>query len=125
MILALVLATQMTLADSVRQTFRGYEQALNAGDYQALGRYYADDPRFYWIEHGHVYTRAEIIKGLSQTPAGGRFTYDEPRITIVDQNVALLFTHYSGTMGSAKFTGDMTITLIRTSAGWRFLEGQS
>ena len=74
---------------------------------------------------GKVTSRADLVKQLSQTPPGAHFTYGEPRVTIVDSNVALLATSYTGTMGTATFSGYMTITLIRTRAGWRFLAGQS
>ena len=43
----------------------------------------------------------------------------------MDANVALVATSYAATMGDAKFEGYMTITLIRTPAGWRFLAGHS
>ena len=125
-LLALVfLIGQASLADSVKQTFREYERRLNAGDYAGLARYYADDPRFYWVEHGAVVTRAQVVHELQQTPAGAHFEYAKPRVTIVDSGVALLSTSYTGTMGTSKFSGYMTITLIRTRAGWRFLAGQS
>jgi ketosteroid isomerase-like protein len=119
------LVGQLSVADSVKQTFREYERRLNAGDYAALAQYYADDPRFYWVAQGKVTSRAEVVKQLSKTPPGAHFTYGEPRVTIVDSNVALLATSYTGTMGTATFSGYMTITLIRTRAGWRFLAGQS
>jgi len=112
---------QLSLGDSVKQTFREYERRLNAGDFAGLAQYYADDP----VAQGKVASRAEVVKQLSQTPPGAHFTYGEPRVTIVDSNVALLATSYTGTMGTATFSGYMTITLIRTPAGWRFLAGQS
>ena len=125
-LLAMVfLVGQMSLADSVKQTFREYERRLNAGDFAGLAQYYADDPRFYWVAQGKVTLRADLVKQLSQTPPGAHFTYGEPRVTIVDSNVALLAASYTGTMGTATFSGYMTITLIRTPAGWRFLAGQS
>jgi ketosteroid isomerase-like protein len=119
------LVGQLSLADSVKQTFRDYERRLNAGDYAGLAQYYADDPRFYWVAQGKVASRAQVLKQLSQTPPGAHLAYGEPRVTIVDSNVALLATSYTGTMGTATFSGYMTITLIRTRAGWRFLAGQS
>ena len=119
------LVGQLSLADSVKQTFREYERRLNAGDFAGLAQYYADDPRFYWVAQGKVTLRADLVKQLSQTPPGAHFTYGEPRVTIVDSNVALLAASYTGTMGTATFSGYMTITLIRTPAGWRFLAGQS
>jgi len=119
------LVGQLSLADTVKQTFRDYERRLNAGDYAGLAQYYADDPRFYWVAQGKVASRAEVLKQLSQTPPGAHFTYGDPRVTIVDSDVALLATSYTGTMGTATFSGYMTITLIRTRAGWRFLAGQS
>jgi hypothetical protein len=125
-LLAMVfLVGQLSLADSVKQTFHEYERRLNAGDYAGLAQYYADDPRFYWVAQGKVTSRGDLVKQLSQTPAGAHFTYGEPRVTIVDSNVALLATSYTGTMGTATFSGYMTITLIRTRTGWRFLAGQS
>ena len=124
--LALVLLIgQASLADSVKQTLRGYERRLNAGDYAGLAPYYADDPRFYWVAQGRVTSRADVLKRLGQTPPGAHVTYDEPRVTIVDANVAVLTTSYTGTMSATKFSGVMTILLIRTSAGWRFLVGHS
>ena len=68
------LVGQLSLADSVKQTFRDYERRLNAGDYAGLAQYYADDPRFYWVAQGKVASRAEVLKQLSQTPPGAHFT---------------------------------------------------
>ena len=123
---ALVLLSTLTdPADSVRQTFREYERCLNAGEYAKLIEFYADDPRFYWVAEGVVITRDDMARQLSHLSAAAHLTYGDPRITIVDSNVALLSTSYTGVMGTAKFSGYMTITLIRTPAGWRFLAGQS
>jgi hypothetical protein len=125
-LLAMVfLIGQTSLADSVKQTLVDYEQRLNAGDYAGLAQYYADDPRFYWVEHGAVATRAQVVQQLQQTPAGTHLEYAEPRVTIVDSGVALLTTSYTVTMGTTTFSGLMTIVLIRTNAGWRFLAGHS
>jgi hypothetical protein len=58
--------------------------------------------------------------------AVAQYYADDPRFYwVVDSGVALVTTRYTGTMGAAKFSGDMTIVLIRTAAGWRFLAGQS
>jgi hypothetical protein len=121
----IVLVGQTALADSVKQTFREYERRLNSGDYAGLAQYYAEDPRFYWVERGTLASRDQVVKELGQMPPGAHFDYAEPRVTIVDAGVALLTTSYTGTFGRTTFSGVMTITLIRTKRGWRFLAGQS
>lgn len=120
------------VAEGVRRAFDDYQQRLNRGDYAGALEYYADDPRFFWVTHDKIVARskAEIVKGYAQLKgSGARITYAIPRITVLSPDAAVITTTLSARMGkgpkATQFSSLLTLVLIRTEAGWRFLTGRA
>ena len=118
----------------IRDAFAEYETLLNSGNYEGLLRFYADDPRFSWMEDGQVKYSSldEIASALKQLAqfGPGRFEYGEPDIMLLCSDVASLSTTFRTTFGEVgkggfSFSGALTATLIETSSGWRFLVGHT
>jgi ketosteroid isomerase-like protein len=123
---------QDKVAESVRRSLAEYEKRLNGGDYAGALEYYADDPRFFWVEQGKVVARskAEIVSGYERLKGSGfHIEYQDPLVTVLAPNLALITTGFSARMGSgaqaAEFSGLLTLVLIKTAAGWRFLSGRA
>jgi ketosteroid isomerase-like protein len=126
-------AADQALADSIRTMFSDYQARMNSGDYAGGFQYYADDSRAYWVEEGEVkpMTRAARDRAVEQLRGmgGSHYSYSDTQVTILDRDVALLATKFVVTLGTGAsavtFSGFVTITLIRTPAGWRFLIGHT
>lgn len=120
------------VTESVRRAFEDYQRRLNSGDLAGALEYYADDPRFFWVTHDKIVARskAEIVKGYEQLKgSGATITYATPRITVLSTDAAVITTTLSARMGkgpkAAQFSSLLTLVLIRTEAGWRFLTGRA
>ncbi len=120
--------------NDIRKTFTEYETLLNSGNYEGLLQFYADDPRFYWMENGEVKYSSleEIASALKQLAqyGPGLFEYGEPNIILLCSDVASLSTTFKTTFGEEgksgfSFSGALTATLIKTGSGWQFLFGHS
>ena len=120
-------------ADDVRETFAAFRERLDAGDFAGAMGYYADDPRFVWVEDGVVRyrARADVARGFEHLRLLGavRFAYGEPAVTLVARDVATLAVTFETSVGDPAhghaFAGAMTVTMVRMPAGWRFLAGHS
>jgi ketosteroid isomerase-like protein len=120
------------VAERVRRTLSDYEERLNRGDYAGALTYYADDPRFFWVEQGKVVARskAEIAAGYEKLKGSGmHISYEAPQVTVLSPDAAMITAGFSARMGSgaqaAQFSGLVTLVLIRTRAGWKFLSGRA
>jgi ketosteroid isomerase-like protein len=116
-----------------RAAFALYTQVLNAGDWDAVIAYYADDPRFEWIEDGEVrYASKDAIapsfEAMKGTGSKIRYVVEPPRIAVLAPTVVNLRTKFETTIidkaGSPlTFGGMITIDMIKTKDGWKFLRG--
>jgi uncharacterized protein (TIGR02246 family) len=131
-------ATEPTPGDSdiraaVAATMQEYTEAIGRGDYEAALQFYADDPRFHWVEDGVLTyaSRDDVARAFDGLASLGQVTveYTPPRVEIVSPDTALLYTTHATTVGSGerafRFTGAITITLIRQGDRWVFLAGHS
>lgn len=127
-------AVEAAAADSARAVLDAFAAAVNAGDWQAAGALYADDPAFHWMEEGRLaYPSADSARRALQA-LGTRF---EARLALSDVRalalgpdaavVSALFrqmlTPAEGTPFS--FAGAFTMTVRRMPEGWRILTGHT
>ena len=120
-------------ADGVKQVFAEFRARLDAGDYTGAAAHYADDPRFAWVEDGQIRyrSRTEVARAFEQLRGMGpvRYAYGEPAVAVLTRDVALLTVPFETTVGEGAqayaFGGTMTVTMLRTAAGWQFLLGHS
>lgn len=128
-------ARQAAITDSVRATLEGFEAAIESGDWDRLAQFYADDPRFRWMEDGRVTyeSREAIIASLLEV--GGSFThgtlaYSDLEILPLAPGLAAISTRFDqrlvgGDGGGFNFSGVIGATLIHGSDGWKFLFGHT
>ncbi len=118
-----------------RAAFAKYSDVLNAADWPAVLSFYADDPRFEWIEDGEVrYASKDAIAPAFEAMVGTgskiRYKAEPPRIAVLAPNVVNLRTKFETTIIDKEgkpftFGGMITIDMIKTKDGWKFLRGHT
>ncbi len=119
----------------VRTTFAAYARALNAADWPRVISFYADDPRFEWIEDGEVrYPSKDAIapsfEAMAETGSTIVFKTEPPHVAVLAPGVAALRVSFETTIVDKEgkpftFGGLLTIDLIKTTDGWKFLRGHT
>jgi ketosteroid isomerase-like protein len=132
---AFTAADAAAVADSVTQALEAFRLAFSARDFDSALTYYADDPRFRWIEEGEVrYTsKAQLAKVLREFAAPLRsieLSFYDPVVTAVAPGVATITTRFAqkitdSTGATQGFAGAMSMTMIHADSGWRFLVGHT
>jgi ketosteroid isomerase-like protein len=118
-----------------RAAFQKYSEVLNAADWPAVLSFYANDPRFEWIEDGEVrYASKDAIAPAFEAMVGTgskiRYKTEPPHIAVLAPNVVNLRTKFETTIidkDGKRFTfgGMITIDMIKTRDGWKFLRGHT
>lgn len=128
-------ARRAAITDSVRATLDDFAAAMEVGDWERLAEFYADDPRFRWLEDGRVRydSKQAIVASLGE--AGGSFThgtleYTEVEITPLAPGLAAFSARFEQRLvgsdgGGFSFRGVLGATLVHGPAGWRFLHGHT
>ncbi len=128
-------ARQAAISDSVRATLDAFVATIEAGDWEALGDFYADDARFRWMEDGRVMydSRQAVVQSLVEV--GGSFThgtleYTDLDVTPLAPGVAAFTSHFKQTLigangGGFSFSGVIGATLVHAPEGWKFLLGHT
>jgi uncharacterized protein (TIGR02246 family) len=119
----------------VRAMFASYSRALNAADWKRVLTFYADDPRFEWIEDGEVrYPSKEALapsfEAMHETGSTIVFKTEPPHVAVLAPGVAALRTSFETTIVDKEgkpftFGGLLTIDLIKMKDGWKFLRGHT
>lgn len=128
-------ARRAAIVDSVRTTLDEFVDAVEAGDWTGLASFYADDPRFRWLEDGRVAydSHAAVVESLAGVGASfshGTLEYSDVRITPLAPGLAALTAGFRQTLvgsdgGGFSFSGVLGATLVHTADGWRFLSGHT
>lgn len=123
------------IIDSVTATLEQFRTAFSASDIDAVMRFYADDPRFRWVEGGELrYTSkgalATAFRALRPLLRSIELSYFDPVVTPLAPGVAAVATRFvqkvTDTAGVTRgFAGAMSMTLIHADSGWRFLLGHT
>ena len=108
---------------------------LNAGEWDAALAMYAVDERFYWIERGRVaYPSREVLAeaflGLGEAIEDSSIALSEHRVLMLPGGYAYASAHAQQRMAfgdgqAVEFAGAMSILLVETPDGWRFLAGHT
>lgn len=123
------------VADSVNDALAAYVQRVNSWDWDGAAAFYADDPRFRWIEDGRTaYTSPDDIRTAYQALQGSfesaELTLRDTRVVPLAPGLANVSTSFAQALtdtagGRFEFEGALTITLVHTPDGWRFLSGHT
>ncbi|MBI1810127.1 MAG: nuclear transport factor 2 family protein [Gemmatimonadetes bacterium] len=119
----------------VRSTFAAYSRALNAADWTRVITFYADDPRFEWVEDGEVRypskdALAQSFDAMRETGSTIVFKTEPPHVAVLGPGVAALRASFETTIVDKEgkpftFGGLLTIDVIKTAEGWKFLRGHT
>lgn len=125
----------VSIGDSVTTTLEAFRAAFAARDFRSALRFYADDPRFRWIEDGELrYTsRAAVATALLAFAPAVRaleLSYFDPVVTPLGPGVAVVTSRFvqklTDTTGAVRgLAGTMSVTMIHADSGWRFLVGHT
>ncbi|MES2305097.1 MAG: nuclear transport factor 2 family protein [Gemmatimonadota bacterium] len=132
---ALTPAHSAAIADSVSATLGEYRAAFAARDIDATMRFYADDPRFRWVEDGELRysSKAEVaaaLRAFVPSLKAIELSYYDPVVTPLAPGVAVVATRFAQKITDSAgvmrgFAGAMSMTLIHGDSGWRFLVGHT
>ncbi len=123
------------VADSVRQALGEYVDHVNARRWDSAVSYYANDPRFQWLEDGRVaYSSAEEIKTAIQSLEAmfpsSEMKLSDTQVIPLAPGVAAVTTQFQQTLtdtaGSTfSFGGAISLIAVHTDSGWKILTGHT
>lgn len=128
-------AEEPAAADAVLAALEAFAAHLNAGEWEAALEFYVEDERFYWVERGQIAYPSR--DALAQAFLGLGEAIEDSNIELSDSRVVLLSEDYAYASARARqqmtfaggqsidFTGVMSILLVHTPEGWRFLSGHT
>jgi ketosteroid isomerase-like protein len=123
------------IVDSVTTMLTAWRTALSSKDAGRVAAFYANDPQFRWIEDGTVrYTSPQQLADAYRTMMPSLrtldVTLDDPTISPLAPGTALVTTAFAqkvtDTLGTVTgFAGMLSMTVVHTDSGWRFLAGHT
>lgn len=123
------------IRDSVTATLEQYRAAFAARNVDAVLRFYADDPRFRWVEDGELRYEskaavATALRAFTPSLRSVELSYFDPVVTVLAPGVAVVATRFAqkitdSTGVTRGFAGAMSMTLVHADSGWRFLMGHT
>jgi ketosteroid isomerase-like protein len=123
-----------TVRQGVQATLDAYRTLGAAGQWDALLRLDADDPRFRWVANGVVEARsaADLRKYFQALSPGVRVetSYQDTEITPLSPDLAYVVTLFQTRLVDPNskgfgFGGILTMTFLRRPDGWKILNGHS
>jgi len=128
-------ARRGAIADSVRATIDDFVSTVEAGEWGELAEFYADDPRFRWMEDGRVTYDSQEAIVASLVEVGSSFThgsleYSDVEFTALAPGLAAFSARFEqrlvdGDGGGFSFSGVLGATLVHEPNGWKFLLGHT
>lgn len=122
------------IRDSVQALLAEFTTRFAAKEWDSVGRLYAEDTRFRWVEDGVVRYRSagEVSRALAAVPASMRITttYRDTEILPLAPGLASVVTQFQTSFADSAgrgfaFGGAITMTLVHLRDGWRFLGGHT
>lgn len=125
---------RMALENSAREAFTSYSGLIREGKYAEAATFYADDPRFVWVEDGAIKydSQAQIKRALEGIGSSGvvQTSFGRPSMWALSDMQVMMFAKFRTTVdkgGKKEFTysGAITVVMEDTEEGWRFISGHS
>ena len=122
------------MRDSVQALLAEFTTRFAAKEWDSVGRFYAEDARFRWVEDGVVRYRsaAEVRRALAAVPASMRIktTYRDTEVLPLAPGLASVVTQFQTSFADSAgrgftFGGAITMTLVHLQDGWKFLGGHT
>jgi len=132
---AFTAAHAAAISDSVTAVLEQFREAFSARDFDRVLQFYADDPRFRWIEDGEVrYTSkaqlATVLVAFGASLRSLELFFFDPVVTPLAPGIAAVTTRFAQKITDSSgatqgFAGAMSMSVIHADSGWRFLVGQT
>lgn len=123
------------ITDSVRALLADYEEQVRAGAWDRVLDFYAEDPRFHWLEDGTLAYSSRDEIGSSLEWLASRFSdvqtsFEDPRVVPLAPGVAHVASPFrqsfvTGGGDTVSISGVVTAIAVRTDDGWKLLAGHS
>lgn len=129
-----VAVDRMALEKSAVAAFRAYAKLLRESKFAEAIVYYADDPRFVWVEDGAIkYDRKDQIKraleGITQQGVVVS-NFGLPTVWALNDTQVMVFAKFRTTIGKGSadeftFAGAITAVMENRPEGWQFISGHT
>lgn len=125
---------RMTLEKNAMAAFKEYAAMVRQSKFAESIVYYADDPRFVWVEDGSIkYDRKAQIKRALEgiTEQGVVVTnFGLPTVWALNDTQVMVFAKFRTVVGKGSpeeftFAGAITAVMEERAEGWQFLSGHT
>ncbi len=125
---------RMTLEKNAVAAFKEYASLLRESKFEESVAYYADDPRFVWVEDGAIKydSRAQIKRALDAVASQGVVVsnFGLPTVWALNDTQVMVFAKFRTTVAKGSpdeftFAGAITAVMEQRAEGWQFLSGHT
>ena len=125
---------RMTLEKNAMAAFKEYAAMVRQGKFAESIVYYADDPRFVWVEDGAIkYDRkAQVKRALEGLKELGVVitNFGLPTVWALNDTQVMVFAKFRTVVGKGSpeeftFAGAITVVMEEREEGWQFLSGHT
>ena len=125
---------RVALENEAREAFVAYSGLLRQSKFDEAVAYYADDPRFIWVEDGGIKydTQAQIKCALEGISSQGVVVtnFGRPRMWALNDEQVMIYAKFRTTIdkdGDEEFTyaGAITVVMEEMESGWKFISGHT
>lgn len=125
----------VSVETQVLNAFNEYKKLIKAGNYAESIKFYADDPRFIWVEDGRIKydSKGQVRRALDGLGGQGvvETAFGAPRIWKLSDTQAHVFVRFrttiqKGTPKEFTYSGGLTIIMEdMKDGGWQFIAGHT
>ncbi len=126
---------RMEMEKAAQSAFRDFAGLIKEGKFGEAAAFYADDPRFLWVEDGSIKydTHDQIRRALEGIASLGEVEtlYGAPRVWALNDEQVNVFVRFKTNVVTRKkgeefsFSGAITAVMEETDAGWQFIMGHT
>ncbi|MEM8485209.1 MAG: nuclear transport factor 2 family protein [Bacteroidota bacterium] len=125
---------RIELERSAVAAFKAYASLLRESKFTESIDYYADDPRFVWVEDGAIKydKKAQIKRALEGITQQGVVVsnFGLPTVWALNDTQVMVFAKFRTTVGKGSadeftFAGAITAVMENRAEGWQFISGHT
>ena len=125
---------RMELEKDAVTAFKAYASLLRQSKFDESVAYYADDPRFVWVEDGGIKydSKNQIRRALEAVASQGVVVsnFGLPTVWALNDSQVMVFAKFRTTIAKGSpdeftFAGAITAVMEKRAEGWQFLSGHT